>query len=140
MAHQSDMTLTRARTLRKGDTEAERRLWEDLHARRLGGFKFVRQLPVEDYFADFACRERKLIVEVDGASRGNPDEFAHDERRTQFPEKRGWKVLRFWNHDAFTARNLVCDAILVALEVYPFLISTQTVQSRGPLRTANYQA
>jgi very-short-patch-repair endonuclease len=28
--------------------------------------KFVRQFPVGRFFADFACREAKIIVEVDG--------------------------------------------------------------------------
>jgi len=42
------------------------RLWKRLHSRRLGGFKFVLQLAVEPYSADFSCRKRKLIIELDG--------------------------------------------------------------------------
>ena len=116
MASQTETSRTRARSLRKNDTEAERRLWEELRGRRLNGFKFVRQLPIGPYFADFACRAHKLVVEVDGATHGTESEVRHDERRTRFLEEQGWMVLRVWNIDVFTERNAVCDAILLALE------------------------
>ena len=116
MAYQSETSLTRARALRRDDTEAERRLWEELRSRRLNGFKFLRQLPIGPYFADFACRERRVVVEVDGATHGTESEVRHDEKRTRFLEERGWLVLRVWNIDVFTGRNAVCDAILLALE------------------------
>ena len=116
MTHQTETSLTRAKSLRKDDTEAERRLWEELRGRRLNGFKFVRQLPIGPYFADFACRERKLVVEVDGATHGAESEMRHDERRTRFLEEQGWAVLRVGNLDVLTERNAVCDTILLALE------------------------
>jgi len=68
MACQSKLARTRARRLRKDDTEAERRLWEDLRSRRLNGFKFVRQLAIGPYFADFACRAAKLVCSKAGQS------------------------------------------------------------------------
>jgi very-short-patch-repair endonuclease len=52
MAYQDPKSLERARALRKADTEAERRLWEAVRNRRLGGFKFVRQLSVGSYIAN----------------------------------------------------------------------------------------
>ena len=116
MAYQTGTSRARARALRQDDTEAERRLWEELRDRRLDGFKFVRQLPIGPYFADFACRERKLVVEVYGATHGTENEVHYDERRTRFLEEQGWVVLRVQNIDVFTARNAVCDAILLALE------------------------
>ena len=116
MAHQPATSRSRARALRKDDTEAERRLWEELRGRRLNGFKFVRQLPIGPYFADFACRADKLVVEVDGATHGSEDKVQHDATRTQFLQEQGWKVLRVWNADVFTQRNAVCDTILMALE------------------------
>ena len=115
MAYQTEKSLTRARSLRQSDTEAERRLWEALRARRLGGFKFVRQLGIGSYIADFACREYKLIVEVDGATHGSPEEIAHDQRRTSYLEQQGYRVLRFWNDDIYRGLATVCDAILLAL-------------------------
>jgi hypothetical protein len=42
-------------------------LWLELKGRKLGGYHFTHQLPIGPYFADFACRSRKLVVEVDGS-------------------------------------------------------------------------
>ncbi|RVL14378.1 endonuclease domain-containing protein, partial [Sinorhizobium meliloti] len=57
----------RARGLRQSDNDAEALLWSELRDRRLNGFKFVRQVAVGPYFADFACRDERLVVEVDGS-------------------------------------------------------------------------
>jgi len=57
-----------ARRLRQVQTLAEKALWALVRNRRLGGFKFVRQLPIDRYFADFVCEAGKLIVELDGAA------------------------------------------------------------------------
>ena len=39
--------LYSARTLRKSETLAEKRLWEQLRNRTLEGFKFSRQVPID---------------------------------------------------------------------------------------------
>ncbi len=72
----------RARELRRAETSAEAKLWARLRSRRLSGLKFVRQLPIGPYFADFVCREEMLIVDVDGATHGTADEIEADTRRT----------------------------------------------------------
>ena len=53
---------SRARELRGVENDAEDKLWAELRSRRLNGFKFVRQYPIGPYYADFACRERNLVV------------------------------------------------------------------------------
>ena len=116
MAYQSDKANSRAKELRKRDTVAEHKLWEALRGRRLNGAKFVRQLPVGPYFADFACREKKLIVEVDGATHGEAHEIVHDFARTEYLEAQGWRVIRCWNRDVFENLNGVCETILLALK------------------------
>jgi very-short-patch-repair endonuclease len=73
-------------------------------------------LPIGPYFADFACREHRLVVEVDEATHGTEHEVRHDERRVRFLEEQGWAVLRVGNVEVFTERNAVCDTILMALE------------------------
>ncbi|RUO98376.1 DUF559 domain-containing protein [Hyphomicrobium sp.] len=55
---------------RANGTSAEDTLWFQLRDRHLGGFKFLRQFPIEQYFVDFACREQRLIVEIDGGTHG----------------------------------------------------------------------
>jgi very-short-patch-repair endonuclease len=106
-------TAARAQTLRAIPTEAERKLWRRLRDRRLGGAKFVRQAAVGPYFADFACRESKLIVELDGSQHA---ESAHDEKRDAFRLSQGYSVLRFWNDDVLRSIDGVCETILAALE------------------------
>jgi very-short-patch-repair endonuclease len=115
MANLTNFARTRARTLRKTETQAERILWEALRARRLGGHKFVRQLPIGLYFADFACRERKLVVEVDGATHGDAHEIAYDARRTVFLHEHGWRIHRCWNDDVFKNLSGVSDSVLLLL-------------------------
>ncbi len=114
MANTKPQQLDRARELRKADTAAEQRLWEHLRNRRLANLKFVRQLPIDPYIADFACRSEKLIVEVDGATHSSAEEFAYDQARTSFLERNGWKVLRVWNAEVFTNRDGVLETILHA--------------------------
>ncbi len=87
----------RARDLRADMPSAEARLWSCLRNRRLNGFKFVRQEPLGRYFADFCCREEKLIVEVDGATHSTDAEQARDSVREAFLISRGYRVLRFKN-------------------------------------------
>jgi very-short-patch-repair endonuclease len=102
-----------ARKLRRGATEAEERLWYHLRARRLGGFKFRRQMPVGRHVADFACEEARLVVEVDG---GQHAESAADRERTRALEAAGYHVLRFWNHDVLQSTDAVLETILHSLE------------------------
>jgi hypothetical protein len=58
--------------------------------------KFTRQLPIGPYIADFACRQGKLIIELDGAQHA---ESEHDKRRDAFLEQEGWTILRVWNNE-----------------------------------------
>ncbi|MDY7096777.1 MAG: DUF559 domain-containing protein, partial [Pseudomonadota bacterium] len=51
--------------MRNAATPAERTLWEHLARSKLGA-KFSRQMPVGQYYADFLCRELKLVIELDG--------------------------------------------------------------------------
>lgn len=102
-----------ARILRKADNDAEKALWSELKGRQLNGAKFTRQLPIGPYFADFACREAKLVIELDGSQHV---ESEHDRKRDQFMVGQGWSVLRFWNIDALVERDAVVDTVLAALE------------------------
>lgn len=106
----------RSRALRSQLITAEARLWRKLRNRQLGGFKFVRQTAIGSYFADFACRECKLIVEVDGATHGSETEIAADAKRTAALERLGYRIYRVTN-DA-VAHNIkgVVESILHELE------------------------
>lgn len=87
--------VDRARSLRAEQTAPEARLWRALRNRRLDGFKFRRQFPIDRYIADFACIEAKLVVELDGGR--HADQADYDSERTRVLEACGFEVLRFWN-------------------------------------------
>ena len=108
--------LRRARILRRAETEAEKRLWGYLRDRRLNGNKFVRQAPLGPYVADFLCREKRLIVEVDGATHSDDHRIAYDKRRTEFLIAQGYRVHRVQNAEVFTILPDVLDMILIILE------------------------
>ena len=82
-----------ARKLRVNQTDAETVLWNRIRNRQIDGHKFVRQKPIGGYICDFVCRERFLVVEVDG---GQHNESAAEDRRLA---EDGYRVLRFWNND-----------------------------------------
>jgi very-short-patch-repair endonuclease len=105
--------VARARELRQVENDAEEKLWHELRGRRLNGFKFVRQLRIGPYFADFACRERNLVIEVDGSQHaGRTSDFYRDETMN----RNGWSVLRVWHVDVLKDRRAVLDTILAALD------------------------
>jgi very-short-patch-repair endonuclease len=81
----------RARELRRDMSGTERRVWYRLRRRNLAGYKFRRQVPIGPYFADFACMPGRLVVEIDGELHDDPE---RDQRKTDYLETRGWKVLR----------------------------------------------
>jgi very-short-patch-repair endonuclease len=102
-----------ARGLRRRQTEAERRLWARLRDRRLLGVKFSRQVPIGLYVVDFCCRERKLIVELDGGQHASHVEY--DAGRTAFLQTLGYRVLRFWDNDALGNTEGVLQRVTEAI-------------------------
>lgn len=105
---------TIARRLRRDSTEAENQLWTRLRNRQLAGWKFVRQFPVAGFYADFACREAMLIIEVDGSQHADSE---HDKRRSAVLRAQGYDVLRFWNNDVLKEPDSILTAILDVLEM-----------------------
>src|SRR3984893_1898351 len=83
-----------AQELRREMSGTEWRLWYRLRSRQLLGHKFRRQVPIGPYFADFACLEARLVVEVDGEHQG--DQLVYDARRDYWLGELGFRVLRFW--------------------------------------------
>ncbi len=107
----------RAAALRKTPTDAEALLWYYLRDRRFDDHKFRRQRPIGPYFADFACLDAKLVIELDGGQ--HVEAAAYDNDRTRFIEGHGFRVLRFWNNDVLTQTPVVLEQILLALQGLP---------------------
>ena len=112
MRGQQPWRTNRARALRSRATSAEQKLWFRLRNRQFGGMKFARQVSIEPFYVDFLCRERKIIIEIDGATHGEPDEIAHDARRTQRLESLGFRVFRANNADIHENIEGVLETLL----------------------------
>ena len=102
----------RARELRRSSPDAERLLWRHLRDHRLGGFKFRRQHPIGPYFADFACIEACLVVELDGGQHFEADVIAADKRRSSALAVLGYTVLRVDNRQMLNETDAVLQVIL----------------------------
>jgi very-short-patch-repair endonuclease len=104
-----------ARHLRNNMTDAERRLWRLLRCQQLKGFKFRRQAAIENYVVDFVCFSQKVIMELDGGQHNQARAKDYDNVRTQLLASRGFRVLRFWNHEIFENEDGVAEVIWRAL-------------------------
>ncbi|WP_172458254.1 endonuclease domain-containing protein [Legionella quinlivanii] len=103
-----------ARSLRRNMTDAENRMWYYLRNRRLCGYKFVRQYVIGNYIVDFICRDKNLIIEVDGGQ--HMKALSYDEQRSLFLESCGYRIFRVWNHEVFNNIQGVRERILNLIE------------------------
>ena len=102
-----------ARELRKAHIPAEIKLWALLRGGRLNGVKFRRQHAIGNYVTDFCAIKHRLIIELDGSQHIDQEEY--DAERTAFFESKGYRVLRFWNHDVMKDLDSVLEVIWNAL-------------------------
>ena len=106
--------LDRAKWMRANPTEAERRLWSILRAKRLSGFKFKRQQIIDWYIVDFVCLSERVIIEADGSQHADDK---GDIRRDRYLRGQGFNVMRFWNNQVLAQSEAVATAIFAALSV-----------------------
>jgi very-short-patch-repair endonuclease len=104
--------MQNADDLRKNQTEAEKKLWAVLSAKKTG-YKFRRQHSIGEYIVDFICIQQNLIIELDGGQHSL--QAGYDATRTAFLNSLGYYVLRFWNHDVLENIEGVYDDIQQAL-------------------------
>jgi len=96
MRGRNERSIRLARRLRENQTNAETALWNRIRNRQIDGHKFARQVPIGAYICDFVCREKQIVIEVDG---GQHAESASDAIRDAYLIAEGYRVLRFWNND-----------------------------------------
>ncbi|TIL29665.1 MAG: endonuclease domain-containing protein [Mesorhizobium sp.] len=99
--------------MRKAMTDAELKLWNEIRAHRLMGLAFRRQMPITGCIVDFACPDKKLIVELDGSQHAQAEASASDAYRSERLEAIGWTILRFWNDDVIRDIDNVCQHIVI---------------------------
>ncbi|MDQ3482511.1 MAG: endonuclease domain-containing protein [Pseudomonadota bacterium] len=86
-------------------------LWQVLRTRPRG-LKFRRQFPVAEITVDFACLERRLIVEVDGESHSRGDQPRRDAARDALLRRHGFEVLRVAASDVLGDLDAVLTGIV----------------------------
>ncbi len=108
---------------RKGGTEAESFLWNNLRSKQIG-YKFRRQHIIGQFIADFVCLKKGLIIEIDGGYHQLPEIKLSDLERTADLNKLGFDVIRFNNEEILNKIEEVRETILNKLSQLPDKIRT----------------
>ena len=80
-----------------------------LRNRQINGAKFRRQQHIGRYIVDFFCPVQRLVIELDGGH--HAEQIQADQRRTEFLNKAGYRVLRFWDNEVLTSIEAVLQQI-----------------------------
>jgi very-short-patch-repair endonuclease len=86
-------------------------LWQALR-QRPDGLKFRRQFPIGPITTDFACLERRLIIEVDGEQHGMGDQPNRDVARDAALGREGFVVMRIAARDVLKNLDGVVSGIV----------------------------
>jgi len=101
----------RAKYLRENMTSTESKLWEELRASKLEGYKFRRQHPIHRFIADFYCHKLKLIIEVDGKYHEQEHQIKSDQERDELLNYQGIEIIRFTNNEVLSNIKKVVQQI-----------------------------
>lgn len=118
-----------SKKLRKNSTEAEKHLWFFLRNEQLD-VKFRRQYAIPPYIVDFCCLTHHLIIELDG---GQHHSNQTDQTRDQFLKNKGFRILRFWNHEVFYNSDGVLQRIRFSLTEHPLQTSPASGGGLNPI-------
>ena len=105
----NDRLLDYARTLRRGMTPQERKLWY-LFLRKYP-VKIYKQRIVGPYIVDFYCASAKLVIEIDGSQHYDNEGKTQDAARSTYLQNLGLQVIRYSNADVNARFNQVCEDI-----------------------------
>jgi very-short-patch-repair endonuclease len=86
-------------------------LWQHLR-KRPDGLKFRRQFPIGQMTVDFACLERRLIIEVDGEGHSYGDQPRRDAARDALLKREGFRVMRIAAPDVLRDMDAVLRYIV----------------------------
>jgi very-short-patch-repair endonuclease len=88
--------LQRTKELRREMTPAEKILWQEVRAKKLG-VRFRRQQIIQGFIVDFYCHKAGLVIEVDGDIHDLQQD--EDERREKALRELGLRIVRFRNDE-----------------------------------------
>jgi very-short-patch-repair endonuclease len=100
---------TLAKKLRQDMTLSEVLLWNELSGKKMYGFDFDRQRPIDNFIVDFYCKELNLAIEIDGDS--HDYKYEEDVKRQKKMESLGVHFLRFLDIDVKKDMNNVLREI-----------------------------
>ena len=103
--------VKRARSLRRRMSLPEVLLWQVLR-QRPDGLKFRRQFPIKGITVDFACLDRRLILEIDGEAHNRGDQPQRDIVRDSNLNTEGFEVMRIAARDVLEDMDSVVRGIV----------------------------
>ena len=120
----------RARELRKAGNLSEVLFWNAVKNKQLNGLDFDRQRVIGNYIVDFYCHECALVVEIDGSSHDDKQEY--DAERDAYLIGLGLNVLHV--QDIEVKKNLAGVLELVELNIAtPTMRASPTTPPSAPL-------
>lgn len=129
MPYYDHKNVSLAKSMRKDMTPWERKLW--YHFLRYYDVRFLRQKTLGPFIVDFYCSSAKLIVELDGGGHFEPTQMQKDEKRTEYLESLGLKLIRFSNLDV--DKNFYGVCTVIDREVHARLPQEPSAQSDSSL-------
>ena len=100
----------RAKELRNAGNLSEALFWNAVKNRQFNDLDFDRQRIIGNYIVDFYCYELALVVEIDGSSHDDKQEY--DLIRDQYLEALGLKVLHVQDVDVKQNLTGVIELVL----------------------------
>lgn len=120
MIHIPEIIKETARNLRNNMTSSEIKLWKYIKDKDIW-VRFMRQKPIYVYtesswldkfiIADFYCREKKLIIEVDGSIHNLKEVLEIDKHKEELLKNLWIKVIRIKNSEIENNINIVINEI-----------------------------
>ena len=86
---------SRAKSLRKAGNYAEVVFWQQVHKGKFHKIDFDRQRIIGNFIVDFYIKTLGLIIEIDGESQGNKDDY--DEKREEYLLSLGLNIFKTSN-------------------------------------------
>ena len=102
-----------ANEMRSSPTLAEKEMWDFLR-KYFPQYDFNRQVPMDQFIVDFYCREKNLVIEVDGEIHDSQKE-RDAERDNILTIKFGLRILRFKNQEVMLGKEILRNKIAEAL-------------------------
>lgn len=118
--HYNPALKQRSKELRKSATFSEKLLWKHLRSRQLLGYQFMGQKPIDNYIVDFYCSTLKLVIEIDGITHNDKQEY--DQKREDKLIELGLEIIRF---DGYYVINHITETLQMIVDKIKLLEKKQ---------------